>query len=228
MSAATTKPKKAKGDTKPRQDFNLILQDGIKAQNLATQYASALGSRLSAAFLTAYAADLAALPDKVPAVITTHDGSVQLTAAQVTALEEAYKLVRGLKETVKSQTGDKDILLAYGVGTRVNKLLVKEVTAAVNKILGRMKANAAEAASLDLVDSDTQALQAALASIQKADKAQEAGRAAAPQSTAARNACARRVLAGIRKIAGAGMRTFNTDATVYANFAALISTKKVT
>lgn len=228
MSAATTKPKKAKGDTRPRQDFSVIVQAGIKAQNLATTHATALGDRLSAAFLAAYAADLAALPDKVPAVITTHDGSVQLTAAQVTALEEAYNLVRGIKETVKSQTGDKDVLLAYGVGTRVNKLLVKEVTASVNKILARIKAEAAEAASFDLTASDTTALQGALAAIQKADQAQEAGRAAAPQSTAARNACARRVLAGIRKIAGAGMRTFNTDATLYANFAGLISSKKAT
>ncbi len=204
MSAAKTKPKVANSDTRPRQDFSAIVQEGIKAQNLATQNATAIGARLSATWLTSYAADLAALPDTVPTVIATHDGAVQLTAAQASALEAGYNLVRGLKETVKSHNVDKNVLLAYGVGTRVNKLLVKEVVAAIQKIVARVQAAPAEAAGFDIVAADTTALQAALAAIQAADTAQEAGRAAAPQSTAQRNATARRVLAGDQSIAGGG------------------------
>ena len=58
-------------------------------------------------------------------------------------------------------------------------------------------------------------------------KEQEAGRAAAPQTTLLRNAMARRILAGVKKIAGAGMRTFVSDPTTYAKFEALVSKKAV-
>jgi hypothetical protein len=172
-----------------------------------------------------------ALPATVPAAIATHDGAVQLTAAQASTLEAGYNLVRGIKETVKSHSPEKDVLLAYGIGTRVNKLLVKEVVAAIQKITTRVQADPTEAAGFDIVAADTTALQAALAAIQAADTAQEAGRAAAPQSTAQRNATARRVLAGIKKIAGAGMRTFASgaaaNATLYESFAALLGKKAV-
>jgi hypothetical protein len=231
MSAAKTKAKVANADKKPHQDFSAILQEGLKAQNLATQNATAIGARLSAAWLTSYAADLASLPETVPAAIATHDGAVQLTAAQASALDAGYNLVRGIKETVKSYGPEKDVLLAYGVGTRVTNRLVKEVVAALQKILARVQAAPAEAASFDIVAADIAALQAALAAIQAADTAQEAGRAAAPQSTAQRNATARRVLAGIKKIAGAGMRTFasgaTANATLYENFAELLGKKGV-
>ena len=53
---------------------------------------------------------------------------------------------------------------------------------------------------------------------------QTAARATSPQATQARNATARRLLTGIRRISGAGMRVFATDPTRYAAFAAL--TKK--
>src|SRR5580698_387009 len=143
MGVAKTKTRIAAADKKPHQDFSLIVQDGIKAQNLATANATAIGGRLSAAWLASYAADLAALPGAVPTVIATHDGAVQLTAAQAGALEEGYNLVRGIKATVKSFSVDKDVLLAYGVGTRVNKLVVKEVVAAIQKIQARITAQPA-------------------------------------------------------------------------------------
>ncbi|MFT3776577.1 MAG: hypothetical protein QM820_65390 [Minicystis sp.] len=62
--------------------------------------------------------------------------------------------------------------------------------------------------------------------IEAADKAQEAARAASPQTTKDRNATAHRLLDGVKKIAGAGMRTFaGKDAAVYASFEALLSKK---
>ena len=45
----------------------------------------------------------------------------------------------------------------------------------------------------------------------------------APLVTRDRNATARRILAGVKKIAGIGMRTFVQDPTVYANFESLIT-----
>lgn len=225
MSAATTKAKKAKSDSRPKQDFNAINQLGLKAQALAGKHQAEIGPRLSAAFLIAFAADLAGLLDAVPAVITSHDGQVQLTAAQTSALLSGYNLVKGVRTTVKGHDPDKDVLLAYGIGTKVNRLLVKEVTAALQKILARLAAQPAEAASFDIVAEDQAALKAALDAIEKADAAQETARAAAPQTTAQRNATARRILAGVKKIAGAGMRSFTDDATVYANFEGLVLKK---
>jgi hypothetical protein len=225
MGTAKTKPKKAKQDSKPKQQFNAIGQLALTAQGLATKYQAQIGARLSAAFLTSFGGDISTLTTAVPTVIKTKDGVVQLTAAQTTSLATGYQLVKGIRTTVKSHTADKDVLLAYGVGTRVSKLLVKEVTAAVQKILDRIKAAPAEAASFDFVQADTDALTTALKAIQDADKVQEQGRAAAPQATKDRNAAAHRLLDGIKKIAGAGMRTFPDDPTIYASFEALVAKK---
>lgn len=222
---AANKKSKANEDTKPSQDFNNITQLALKAQGLATKYASDIGNRLSATFLTSFAGDITALGNAVPAAITKRDGKIQLTAAQTTALATGHRLVMGIRTTVKAHTGDDDVLLAYGVGTKTNKLLVKDVTAALQKILDRVQAQPAEAASFDIVAEDVKAITGALAAIAQADKDQEAARAAAPQTTKDRNATARRLLDGVKKIAGAGMRTFTGDDTIHANFEALVSKK---
>jgi hypothetical protein len=226
MGVAKAKAKVALDNTKPKQDFNAIGQLGLKAQALAIANAAGIGTRLPAAFLTAFAADIALLVVEVPAKITTEGGVVQLTAAQSSALLAAYNVVKGIRATVKGEAaGDKDVLLAYGIGTKTNKYVVKEVTAAIQTILARLNAQPAEAAAFDITAADVTQLTTALAAIQAADAAQEAGRANAPQATQARNATARRILAGVRKIAGAGMRSFPSDPTLYASFERLITKK---
>ncbi len=215
--------KPAKGTVKPKQTPNAINLLGLKAQALALKHQVAIGPRLSVAFLASFAADLASIVTAVPAVINARDGQQQLTAGQTTALLTAYNLAKGVKTTVKGHNPEKDILLAYGVGVNVNKLSVPQVTAAVQKILDRIAAAPAEAAAFDIVDLDVKALQDALQAIKDADLAQEKARAAAPQTTARRNIVSRSVLAGTKKIAGAGMRTFMDDATVYAEFEGLVS-----
>jgi hypothetical protein len=223
MGVAQTKAKTAKGDTKPDRDFDAIGQLALKAQGLATKYQAALGKRLTASFVTSFGADITALTAAVPTVIQTKDGTVQLTAAQKTALAAGYKLVKGVRTTIKGFAPDKDTRLAYGIGTKVNKQIVKEVTAALQKIADRVKAQPTEAQAFGIVDDDVNAIQAALQAIKDANKAQGAGRAAAPQATRDRNAIARRLLAGVKKIAGIGMRTFTNDPTTYANFESLVN-----
>jgi hypothetical protein len=214
---------KAKGDAAPNQDLNSILQLGLKAQVLAQTHQAKIGARLTPAFLAAFATDLAALPHTAPSVLTSHQGQVQLTAAQTAALSDGYDLIKGIRTTVKSHNPDKDVLLAYGVGAKINKLLVKDVVAGLQKIIARMAAQPAEAIAFGLVADDTAALNAALAAITAADQAQEASRAAAPLTIKERNATARRVLSGVKTIAGAGMRAFVGDLTTYKNFEALVS-----
>jgi hypothetical protein len=225
MTLAKTKAKAALTTSKPKQDFNAIGQLGLKAQGLATANAATIGTRLSAAWLTSFGADLTSLPAQVPSVISTSGGTIQLTAAQETALQVGYNIVKGVRTTVKSMEPSKDVLVAYGIGTKTNRLLVKDVTAAINTVLARIEAQPAEATSLDITAADVTALNAALAAIQAADAAQETGRASAPQTTKARNATARRILAGVKKIAGAGMRTFAANPTLYAEFESLVTKK---
>jgi hypothetical protein len=221
MSTSTKKAKHAKADSKPRQDTNAINQLALKAQALALQHKDKIGPRLSTEFLASFTADLADLGDKVPAVIVAKDGKVQLTAAQNSAVLTGYNLVKGLRTTVKGYKPGKDVLLAYGVGSHVHTNVVKDVTAAIQKILDRVKAEPAEAAAFSIVEDDVKGLNAALKAIGDADDKQELARATAPQTTAQRNATARRLLDGIKKIAGAGMRAFVNDQTIYANFEAL-------
>jgi hypothetical protein len=205
--------------------FNAIGQRALEAQGLAAKHRAEIGDRLTDVFLLGFGNDITALTAAVPTVIKTKDGKIQLTAAQTVALEEGYKLVKGIRTTVKSHTSDKDVLLAYGIGAKVSKLLVKEVTAAIQKVIDRVAGDAVEAASFDIVQADVDALKAALKAIQDADKEQEEGRAKAPLVTKDRNAIAHRLLDGIKKIAGTGMRTFPKDPTVYASFEALVSKK---
>jgi hypothetical protein len=223
MGVAQTKAQTAKGDTKPDKDFDAIGQLALKAQGLATKYQATLGKRLTASFMTSFGDDITALSTAVPTVIQTKDGTVQLTAAQRKALAAGHKLAKGLRTTIKGFAPDKETRLAYGIGTKVNKLIVKEVTASLQKIADRMKAQPAEATAFGLVDDDANDIQAALQAIKDAGKAQGQSRAAAPQATRDRNAIARRLLAGVKKIAGIGMRAFANDPTTYANFEALVN-----
>jgi len=223
MSAATTKAKKAKGDTAPKQDFHVIHQLGHKAQDLAVQHQAQIGARLPPAFFASFAADLPSLIAALPAVIVSKGGQVQLTAAQNVALLNGYNLVKGFRTTVRGQHPDKEVLLAYGIGDKTNKASVSEVTAAIQKVLDRVADQPGEATAFDFVEEDVKALNEALVAIQQADAMQEKARATSPQTTAQRNITARRILAGVKKIAGAGMRTFVANATVYANFEALLT-----
>ena len=217
--------KSKKSSAKPRQEFNAIYQLGTKALNLVTKHQAAIGNRLSTAFLAAFAASLDTLVTAIPAAMNARKGKVQLTAAQTTALDTGYNLAKGIRTTVKGHHPEKDVLLAYGVGSKMSKALVKDVTAALQQILDRIAAQPAEAAAFGFVKEDTDALTAAQAALVKADQDQEKARATAPQTTAQRNATANQILADVKKISGAGMRTFTDNASVYAEFEALSTGK---
>jgi hypothetical protein len=206
---------------KPRQAWVAIGQLALKAQKLATDNAAGLGDRVSPTFLVSFNSDVAALNAvSVPGAIASKQGSVQLTAAQNAALVHGHNLVTGTRTSVKGQTSDKDVLLAYGVGTVV-PLLVKNVKVALQTIADRATSNPTEAATFGVVPADVTDINAALADIAAADTAQEAARASAPKTTTDRNATAQRLLAGIKLISGAGMRAFSKDPALRAAFEAL-------
>jgi hypothetical protein len=210
---------------KPYVEFNAIYQLGVKAQLLVTKYQAQIGARLSPAFLAAFASALAGLLTAVPAAMNAKKGKIQLTAAQTTALDTGYNLAKGFRTTVKGHHPEKDVLLAYGVGAKMSRLLVKDVTAALQQIIDRIANQPAEAAGFGFVQEDVDALTVALAAIVKADQEQEKARASAPLTTQQRNTTANQILADVKKISGAGMRTFTDDATVYGEFEALSTGK---
>lgn len=158
----------------------------------------------------------------VPAAIKAKHGSMQQTAAQNVALSACYALVTAARTAVKNHQPAEDISLAYGVGTKTNRGVVKEVSAAAQKIVDRATAQPVEAQGFGIIDADVSAIKAALAALHTADQAQEAARAGAPLTTKERNTTARRIIAATKKIAGAGMLAFATNATVRATFEALI------
>ena len=210
----------ATGTKKPEKSFAEIAQRALKAQQLVAAHGTALGDRITPAFLTALNADVAALTSHLPEVINTRNESVRSTAAQDQALLVGRNLVSGAHAAVRGMTSDREVRLAYGVGTKV-PLLVKNVKASLQKIVDRATANPAEAVGFGITPTDITSFTASIAAIVAADTAQESARAAAPGATKTRNATARSVLAGIMRIAGAGMRAFANDPTIRAEFAAL-------
>jgi hypothetical protein len=99
---------------------------------------------------------------------------------------------------------------------------VKSVRSALDTIGKRIAAQPAEADAFGITSDDAAAITAAITAIDAADQAQEAARATAPKTTKDRNTMARRLLAGVRLIAGAGMRVFADNPTLHDNFAALV------
>jgi hypothetical protein len=162
----------------------------------------------------------------VSAVAGAKDGSVQSTAAQSSALEQGYNMVTAVRRSVARARPSRAVSLAYGVGGKLSKSLVKDVTNALQKIVNRATANAAEAASFGILAADVTAFTAQIAAIKAADQAQEQARAQAPQTTMQRNATMRRILFAVDRIAGAGMIQFANDATTRAEFEALIQKGK--
>jgi hypothetical protein len=216
------KNKPAKQDTRPAESWDVITQTALKAQKLAEDNAATLGNRVKPAFITSFAADIALLGTAVPGAVTAKKGAVQLTAAQITALETGHNLVTGVRTAVKGQSPTPDVGLAYGVGVQVYKSNVKSVRSALDGISKRIAAQSAEAEAFGITTEDATAINDAITTIDKADTAAAQARAKAPKSTKDRNAAARRLIAGIKLIAGAGMRAFAADATKFANFAALV------
>lgn len=218
---ATAKTPPSPDDTRPALPWAAIIQTALKAQELAQDNQAGLGKRIKPAFLAAFEADILALDVAVPAVQTVRDGSVQLTATQLTALTAGCHVIKGIREAVKGQNPKDDVRLAYTVGVRVQRRVVKSVRSALDTIGKRIAAQPTEAESFGITDEDAKAVTDAIAAIDKASQAQDAALAAVPATTRERNQIARRLLKGIKLISGAGMRAFATDSTLYPRFAAL-------
>ena len=209
-------------DRKPSKDFTQITQTGLKAHDLATTHAAELGTRIDPNLLVQLAADLATLGAAIPAAKTAKGGAVAATAGQNTALEGGWQMASAVKLTVQRNSKDPGVCKAWGVGRRMNKGVVKDVIDALQTIVDRANTQPAEAAGFGILPVDVQRYAAQIDAIRTADQAQEKARARAPLTTRARNVLARKILAAVDKIAGAGVVVFDTRPTERAQFEALV------
>ncbi|MBI5477979.1 MAG: hypothetical protein HY906_03940 [Deltaproteobacteria bacterium] len=210
-------------DTKPAKKFDQITQVGLKAHALATEHFAVLAERLAAGTVDGLAADLARLGALVPGALAVRADAHAATAAQDQALAAGYERVTAVRTAVARTDGlEAAARKAYAVGNRTNPHVVKDVKAALDLIIARAEANPEEARRVGLLTADLAAMKADSAGVTGADDVQERKRAAAPLTTKERNRTASRVLAGVDRIAGAGVLHFAREAAVRARFEALI------
>lgn len=212
----------AKQDSHPKKEFSAILQNGLTAHALATKHQPELEPRLPNGCLVALAADLSILGAHVPGAKEAHATAQAATVSQDAALASGHALVTAIRTAVARSGASLDVQKAYGVGVKVSPKVVKDVKLAIGLILKRAAAEPAEAKDVGILPKDVTALNAAAAAITDADDAQEKQRAAAPLSTKERNATARRILAAVDRIVGAGVIEFAQNPTLRAQFEALI------
>ncbi len=215
----------ANQDKKPHKDFTVITQLGLRAYQLTQQYSTQLAGRLSATLVSTLQTDLTSLDVVIPAVLGAKAGSKQSTVAQNDALATAYSYITAVRHSVARAQPAAAVKTGYGVGARTNKLIVKDVVNALQGIVTRATANAAEAQGFGVTTADVALFTAQIAAVKAADHSQETARANAPLSTQQRNIVLRRILSAVDAISGAGVIAFATDPTVRPSFEALV--KKV-
>ncbi|MRG91855.1 hypothetical protein GF068_07940 [Polyangium spumosum] len=208
-------------ETHPRKDFTSITQLGLKALHLGQAHAGALEERLPEGLCAGLAEDLQKLGEVIPAALKARAQAEAATAEQQSAVEAGATLVRQFRAAVRRAKAPVDVRHGYGIGRYMNPRIVRDVKAALQQILARGKGNPAEAKSLGIVKRDLDGIEAALAAITEADRAQEKKRASAPESTRERNRVANRILAAVARIEGAGRLEFAGNEGMRAQFEAL-------
>lgn len=208
--------------TKPRNDETQVTQAALKALELATKHKTALDERLPAGLIDGLGTNLTALGVVIPGAKQAKTVAKAATVTQAEALTKGYASVTALRTLIKSSKASADVRKAYGVGSKVNPEVVKDVTASLKVIIDRAEANPTEAREFGILQRDIDALKANHTTITAADTTQEKQRAAAPQSTKARNLALRQVIDATERIAGAGIAEFAQDKATRAEFEALI------
>jgi hypothetical protein len=216
----------ANQDTKPHKDFTVITQLGLTAYQLTVQYSTQLTGRLAATLVSTLQTDLTSLDVVIPAVLGAHAGSKQSTVAQNDALETAYNYVTAVRHAVGRAQPAASVKTGYGVGTKTNKLIVKDVVTALQGIVTRATNQPTEAQGFGITTADVTAYTAQIAAVKAADQSQETARANAPLSTQQRNIVLRRILSAVNAISGAGVIAFALNPTVRASFEALVKKAK--
>jgi len=213
---------KISGD-KPKQDFNTIGQNGLKALQLATEHGVVVVDRLPAGSVAALGTDIASLGVLVPGAVQARKEKVTATQGQNTKLEAGANLLSAVRDSVKGAVATAEQRKAYGVGLRINAKVVKHVVAGLQQAVDRARELPDEALGFGITAADVEAMARGAQELATADRAQETQIAAAPLSTRARNLAARRILATVTRIAAAGALQFANDPVERARYDQLVA-----
>ena|GEM_PF-2339533 len=204
--------------------FDSVVQQGLKALELATEHGAVLEPRLGAGAIDALRANVAALGGAVPNQVAARATSKSSTVSQTKAMETTAELISAIRGSVKSHKADAATAKAYGVGNRIDPRVPKTIAAAVKGITDAWTADPDRGRALGLLDSDLAALTAAATSAKAADDEQDQKRATAPLATKARNAASKSVEEAVKRISAAGALQFAHDKGKRARFEDLLST----
>ena len=172
MAAKKKTAAKAKGTARVTKSPTEVTQLGLKAQGLLTKNTAQLTPRLPTTLAANLSSDLASMGVVVPAVQGAKEDASTSTAAQASELEQGFNLVTAVRASVARDRPAKGVRLAYGVGLKMSKSLVKDVTNALQRIVNRATAQPAEAAGYGVTAADVTLFTAQIAAIKEADQAQ--------------------------------------------------------
>lgn len=207
---------------KPKKSDTDVTQAGLKAHGLGTTHAALLEPRLPAGILTDLAANLDLMGIVVPGAKQTRASAKAATKTQAQALASGYQRVTAIRTALKLTQAPADVRKHYGVGTQVNPEVVKSVQTSIKVIVDRAEKYPDEARLHGILKSDIDDLKADSQIITAADTDQEKQRAAAPQSTKARNKALNAVVNATNHIAAAGIIAFAKDESLRKEFEALV------
>ncbi len=212
----------ANKNTHPKKEFSWIIRNGLEALGLANSFKGELSPRLPPTLLAQLETDLTNLGAHIPGVKQAQNIAQTATLNQDESLARGYALVSAVRTALGRSEASAETRKAYGVGLKVNPKMVKDVLLALGVMVDRATKNPGEAAELGLLASDVTALSEARAAVEAANAAQEKERTNAPLSTKLRNETARRIMAAVDKIVGAGVIQFAQNPAERERFEALI------
>lgn len=105
----------------------------------------------------------------VPGAKQARDEAKGATLAQNVTLAQGYAHIRAIRVMVRKTGAAADVQRAYSVGQKLTRRSVRDITAALQQIVDRAKANPKEAEGFGLLAADVSALEDAAAAVSKAD-----------------------------------------------------------
>jgi hypothetical protein len=212
-------------NTRPKKDFTIITQIGLKTVNLALAHKDAIEVRLPGA-INSLILNLDAVGVVVPGALQARNEARAATVAQNAMVEKGYSLVQAVRETIRTSGAPKEVQRAYGVGQKTASDRVAAVKAALLQITGRASSEPEEAATFGIIAEDVAAMTALVNSLMGSNSTQEKKRADAPLTTKERNRTGHRILQTVTLIVGAGRIAFANDPDIRASFEALAPKRK--
>ncbi|MGV3625544.1 MAG: hypothetical protein ACO1OB_32335, partial [Archangium sp.] len=207
--------------------FDVTIQRGLKALELAKKYAAELDARLPAGHAAYLQASLEQLGASVPGQKAAHAETRQAGQTQHDAFSKLLELIGAIRTSVRN---DDDATAAdkkeYAIGTKLNARAPTGLLAAAAGIIRVARAKPQRAQELGLLPSDIAQLEALHATAAAANSAEDASRAAAPTSTKLRNTAKSNVDRAVKKIGGAGVVACALEPATRQEFEALLESPR--